>query len=174
MFQSPQIQDRIVQILKIIPQDRVQQRTEVQTVDIPVPHTGSMLPTTLWGKSPCEVAASVIRRLQNSSSWTDSEAECRFSVCLACSYRRCGESPRAKLQRLPSEDFRTPVCGQAVKQSAEMRSVLEFLATTQSCCERSLESVNRVTEFGTFPLLAPNAHIARSIVPSSLREGDCS
>ena len=118
----PQIQDRIVEILKIIPQDRVQQRTEVQTVDIPVPHTGSMLPTTLWGKSPCEVAASVIRRLQNSSSWTDSEAECRFSVCLACSYRRCGESPRAKLQRLSSEDCRTQVLRQAVKQYAEMRS----------------------------------------------------
>ena len=30
---------------------------------------------TLWGKSPCEVAESVIRRLQNTSSWTGSEAE---------------------------------------------------------------------------------------------------
>ena len=30
-----QIQERIVEILKIIPQDRVQQRTEVQTVDVP-------------------------------------------------------------------------------------------------------------------------------------------
>ena len=41
-------------------------------------HTGSILPTTLWRKSPCEVAEeSVIRRLQNTISWTDSEAECR-------------------------------------------------------------------------------------------------
>ena len=48
----PQIQDRILEILKIIPQDRVQQRTEVQTVDIPIPHTGSTLPSTLWGKVP--------------------------------------------------------------------------------------------------------------------------
>ena len=99
-------------------------------------HTGSMLPTTLWGKSPCEVAESVIRRLQNTSSWTGSEAECRDAVCLACSQRRCGESPRAKLQRVSSEDRRTPVCGQAVKQSAVMRSALEFFATTQSCRER--------------------------------------
>ena len=79
-----------------------------------------------------------------------------------------------KFQRVSSEDCSTPVLGQAMKQSAEFRSALEFLATTQSCCERSLESVNRVTAFGTFPLLAPNAPIPRSIVPSSLREGDCS
>ena len=36
---------------------------------------GSMLPTTLWRKSPCEVAESVIRRLQKPTSWTGSEAE---------------------------------------------------------------------------------------------------
>ena len=42
----------------------------------------TLLPTTLWGKSPCEVSESVIRRLQNTSSWTDSEAECRDSVCV--------------------------------------------------------------------------------------------
>ena len=68
-------------------------------------HTGSFLPTTLCGKFPCSVAASVIRRLQNSSSWTDSEAECRFSVFLACSQRCCGESPHVKLQRVSSENL---------------------------------------------------------------------
>ena len=31
---------------------------------------------------PCEVAESVIRRLQNTSSWTGSEAECRNAVCV--------------------------------------------------------------------------------------------
>ena len=45
---------------------------------------------------------------------------------------------RAKLQRVSSEDCRTPFRGQAVKQSAEMRSALEFFATAQSCCERSV------------------------------------
>ena len=45
-------------------------------------HTGSMLPTTLWGKSPCEVAESVFRRQQNTSLWTGSEAECRDAVCV--------------------------------------------------------------------------------------------
>ena len=73
-----------------------------------------------------------------------------------------------------TRNHRTQVRGQAVKQNSEIQSALEFFATSQSFRERSLESVNRVTEFGTFPLLAPNAHIARSIVPSSLREGDCS
>ena len=77
-------------------------------------HTGIILPMKLWGKSPCEVSESVIRRLQNTISWTGIETECRDAVCLACSYRRCGESPRVKLQRLSSEDFRTPVRGQAM------------------------------------------------------------
>ena len=95
-------------------------------------HTGSILPTTLCGKSPCSVAASVTRRLQNSSSWTDSETESRGAVCLACSQSRCGESPRVKFQRMSSEDCRTPVPGQTVKQCSEMRSALEFFATAQS------------------------------------------
>ena len=56
-------------------------------------------------------------------------------------HRRCGESPSAKLQRVSSEDCRTPVRGQ-VKQSAEMRSALELFATAHSFRERSLESVN--------------------------------
>ena len=37
-----------------------------------------------------------------------------------------------------------------MKQSAEMRSALEFFATAQSCCERSLESVSRVAEISFF------------------------
>ena len=36
---------------------------------------------------------------------------------------------------MSSEDHRTPVCGQAVKQSAVMRSALEFFTTGQSCRE---------------------------------------
>ena len=51
----------------------------------------------------------------------------------ACSQPRCGESPRAKLQRVSSEDCRTPVRGQAVKQSAEMVG----LACSQRCCGES-------------------------------------
>ena len=60
----------------------------------------------------------------------------------AFSQRSCGESPRAKLQRVSSEDRRSPVLGQAVFQSAEMRSALEFFATAQSFRERTLESIN--------------------------------
>ena len=81
--------------------------------------------SSLWGKSQCEVAASIIRRLQNTSSCTGSESECRDAVSLACSQRRCEESPSSKLQmRVSSEDSRTPFRGHAAKQSAEMRSVL--------------------------------------------------
>ena len=56
--------------------------------------------------------------------------------------RRCGESLRSKLQKVSSEDRRTPVLGQAVNQSAEMQSALEFFATAHTFRERSLESVN--------------------------------
>ena len=50
-----------------------------------------------------------------------------------------GESPRAKLHRVSSEERRTR--GQAVYQSTEVRSVLDFFATAQSFCGRSLQSV---------------------------------
>ena len=52
-----------------------------------------------------------------------------------------GESPRAKLHRVSSEERRTPFRGQAVHQSTEVRSVLDFFATAQSFCGRSLQSV---------------------------------
>ena len=39
-------------------------------------------PNDVVRKSPREVSESVIRRLQNNSSWTDSETECRVSVCV--------------------------------------------------------------------------------------------
>ena len=44
----------------------------------------------------------------------------------ACSQRRCGESPRSLLLRESSEDLSTPVLGQAVNQSAELRSAFVF------------------------------------------------
>ena len=67
----------------------------------------------------------------------------------ACSQRRCGESLRAKFQRVSSEDRRTPIRGQAVKQSAEMRSALVFFATAQSCRWRaSVLSLCQSTSWG--------------------------
>ena len=53
----------------------------------------------------------------------------------------CGEIPRAKLQKVSSEDRRTTFRVQAVNQSTEMRSVLDFFATAQSICGGSLQSV---------------------------------
>ena len=58
-------------------------------------HTGSLLPTTLWGKSPCEVSERFIRRPQNTSFWTGIEAECRDAVCVGflrnCSHAASGQ-----------------------------------------------------------------------------------
>ena len=42
----------------------------------------ALLPTMLWGKSPFEVAESVIGRPKDSSSWTGSKTECRVAVCV--------------------------------------------------------------------------------------------
>ena len=44
--------------------------------------------------------------------------------------------------KLSSEDCSTPVRGQAVTQSAELRSALVFFVTVQLFHQRSLESVN--------------------------------
>ena len=123
-------------------------------------------------KSLCEVAESLIRRLQNTSSWTGSEAECRDAVCVACSQRSCGESLRSKLQRVSSEDLRTPVLGQAVNQSAEMRSALEFFATAHSFPERSLESVNCTGFEDTLNILAESLASHGDNCPPS-RGRDC-
>ena len=53
---------------------------------------------------------------------------------------------KVPVQRVSSEDRRTPVRGQAVKQSAEMRSALEFFATAQSCRERQAWNEVYLTE----------------------------
>ena len=39
-------------------------------------------PNDVVRMSPCEVSESVIRRLQNTISWTGNETECRVSVCV--------------------------------------------------------------------------------------------
>ena len=48
----PQIQERVVEILKTIPQDWVQHRTEVQTVDIPHRAHREHAPNDVVGKVP--------------------------------------------------------------------------------------------------------------------------
>ena len=104
-------------------------------------HTGSILPTTLRGKSPCSVTEeSIIRRLQHTNSWTDSEAECPDAVCLACSQSRCGESPHVSCRECHQKITEHQFC-QTLKQSSELQSAFVFFATTQSFRERSLESV---------------------------------
>ena len=60
----------------------------------------------------------------------------------------------SKLQRVSSEDLRTPFRGLAVNQNSGMRSALEFFATAHSFCERSLESVNCTGL--TLPILLPS------------------
>ena len=59
------------------------------------------------------------------------DGHCGPITTLSCTQRRCGESPRSKFQRMSTEDLKATVLGQAVNQSAEMRSALEFFATAQ-------------------------------------------
>ena len=66
-------------------------------------------------------------------------AEHKFVDMQRCRLPRCGlyrmlpstlwETPRVKFERVSSEDCRTPVRGQTVKQSTEIRSAFEFFAT---------------------------------------------
>ena len=89
---------------------------------------------SLYGLGCCVVLLVFLCRVYDSlgfknssrqrSTWLAQRALDGMKVdSLACSHRRCGESPSAKLQRrVSSEDCRTPVRGQAVKLSAEMRS----------------------------------------------------
>ena len=55
---------------------------------------------------------------------------------------------------MSSEERSSPVRGQAVNQSAEMRSALEFFETAYSFPERSLESVNCTGFEDTLNILA--------------------
>ena len=59
--------------------------------------------------------------------------------------------PGANLQRVSSEDRRTPVRAHAVEQSAEMRFTLEFFATGQSFCESCQAYKNEVYLLQTEP-----------------------
>ena len=63
------------------------------------------------------------------------------SVNLCCWNDVVGKVP-VRSCRASSEDLRTPVLGQAVNQSAELQSALEFFATAHSFRERTLESFN--------------------------------
>ena len=102
-------------------------------------HTGIILPMKLWGKSPCEVSESVIRRLQNTSSWSGSEAECRVSA--PCSHRRCGESPRVEFQRVSSERLQNT--SSWTGNEAECRVSVCVGVLRNSTLERSLPIADR-------------------------------
>ena len=93
----PQIQDRIVESprakLQRVSSEDCRTQFLVQAVNqIAEIQCSSHAPNDIVIKSPCHVS-SIFSRLQNNSSWTDSEAECRVPVFLACSQRRCEEVP---------------------------------------------------------------------------------
>ena len=91
----------------------------------------------MWGKSLYEVTEeSIIRRLQNTISWTCSEAECRDAVCLASSHRRLwGKSPcevsESFLRRLQNTsswtdseaEYRDSVCVCVLRNSTQERNL---------------------------------------------------
>ena len=90
--------------------------------------TGSILPTKMWGKSPCEVAESVIRRPQNTNSWTSSESECRDAVCLGV-LRNCTDVHHPHLPLCSSVFCR----GQGVGDSRNLgMSVIRLYVSSRS------------------------------------------
>ena len=68
----------------------------------------SMLSTTLWGKSPFEVAGSVIGRPKDTSSWGGSESECRVTVCVGV-LRNSNYSASAQLRASTERVSRIPL-----------------------------------------------------------------
>ena len=154
---------KTVEVIRLVPQERIQERIAEQFVDIPLPQimeemlSSSTYASESYGRTDLgrlhspdsggNFRVGVIRHAFHLAQILRAHATRYQSLKVvftartqgACSQRHCGESPRVKLQRLSSEDCRTPVRGQAVNQSAEMRSALEFCATAQSCRERSLE-----------------------------------
>ena len=131
---TPQIQEEIAAVIQVIPQERVSER---------------ILEQTRRCSSPLD-SRTICRNLEDHPTGPGSAAHGGADCCSSSSAHRehapndvVVKVPRAKLQRVSSEDCRTPVCGQAVKQSAEMQSALEFFATALSSCERpvSVDSV---------------------------------
>ena len=57
----------------------------------------------------------------------DSEAECRFSVFLACSQRRCGESPHVKLRQYHQKTTEHQFVDRQCSRVLRIQSALEFL-----------------------------------------------
>ena len=92
----------------------------------------------LFTAQSCTVSSSITQRILHigaaeAANSTSSCHELEVVVSgVSSSSVSTSESPRANLQSVSSEDHRTPVRGQAVEQSPEMRSALEFFATAQS------------------------------------------
>ena len=78
----------------------------------------------------------------------------------ACSQRRCGESPVQSL-RVSSEDRRTTVRGQTVKQCTELQSALDFFATRQLNGVHSSQSPSCPAD-GVFSLITPRRPVCAS------------
>ena len=112
----------------------------LQFTDLPEIHTRPLS----FGREtyvPCVGPASPPESVHSGPSWASQGSDwppLRVHIIHLLLRRK---SP-SKLQRVSSEDRRTPVLGQAMNQSSEMRSAMEFFATTHSFRERSLESVN--------------------------------
>ena len=89
-------------------------------------HTQGAFSQRRCGESPRVKFQSVIRRLQNTSSWTDSEAECRDAVCVGVLRNSTQERslPIADRARLTVVKLRLPALG----------AVLTAFGTENSSC----------------------------------------
>ena len=102
---TTQIQEEIAAVIQLIPQERVSERIIEQTRHSACIPLGTYAACS--GHPFPSLKVGFTARTQG-----------------AFSQRRRVENPHVQLQRVSSEDCRTQVCGQAVKQSAGMRSAL--------------------------------------------------
>ena len=126
---------KTVEVIQLVPHERIQERIAEQVVDILLPQImEEMLFSSTYASESC--GGTDRARFHPPDSGGNFQVACippgADSSCSghpfpslkvgftartqgACSQRLSGESPCAKLQRVSSEDCRTPFRGQAVK-----------------------------------------------------------
>ena len=140
-------------VIQLVPHERIQERIAEQVVDMLLPQLMRkccFLPRTRQNRTVEQIVDVSILQMHEKTSQLASfgmhSTWHRFCV-LSHPFPSLEHAPNDVVGKVPvrscrlsSEDCRTPFNGQAVKQSAEMRSALKFFGTAQSCRERQFPS----------------------------------
>ena len=142
-------------------------------------HTGSILPTKLWGKSLCEVAESVYRRPQITSSWTGSESECRDAVCVGVLRNSIFIQPERSLESVNCTGFEDTLnilaalvlrCTPSAEKYVHMVSSIESRLgpSTQDKAQRLMATTGHFCEHAMTAYLPPGIAGERRIFADRL------